>query len=291
MQARLTASRWMKDTAMAPERPFESMEYLKGLRTSVKERGLDVPQYWFNDYAGYMEDVASHLSLLRNDGSFADREGCTSPARYLSKDTCRQEADSVMGDLARVWHDCVENGRFVPRAASRSLQGNWRISRSIKSSTVSFSGTLDGTASFYPRFATKDKSGKIFDLEYLYIEEGTFTPASTGFPMKASRRYVYRYAEAEDQLSVWFVKPDNDLEVDYLFHNLVFISPAEARKEGALVANADHLCVDDTYSTQYRLPMKGVTLHDFQLVHAVRGPQKDYVATTLYTRPTKNDQR
>jgi hypothetical protein len=234
-----------------------------------------------------MEEMASYLQLTRNDGLFGEREGCVSPARYLSKDSDAAQSEAIMRDLHETWLACREEGRYVPRAAFRALQGNWAIRRTIKSALPSFpSGTLDGTASFHPRFPTKDKSGKSFDLEYLYIESGTLV-LSNGATMNARRRYVYRYSEAEDRLSVWFVKPDNDLEVDYLFHDLGFIKPAEAVKEGACVARADHLCVEDMYWTQYRFPFKGISLLEFENTHTVRGPSKDYVATTSFRRPAK----
>ena len=284
MQAHLTVSRWLSGT-IAPFQSYESEEELFRLRQGMQGRDLDVPQFWFMDYLGYVEDIANELKFQRNDQGFDDREGCPSPARYLNGRTNRTEADAIMKDLHQIWHDCTVNGKYVPRAAFRAMHGNWNIRRRIESAISTFpSGTLEGTASFHLRFPTPDKSGKSFDLEYLYVESGAFT-TSTGYSMTASRRYVYRYSEAEDTLSVWFVKPSNNLEVDYLFHNLDFVKPEEARKEGASIAKADHLCVDDMYWTQYRLPMKGIALREFQIEHIVQGPEKDYVATTWYERP------
>lgn len=286
MQARLTTERWLSGK-VAPTRTYEHKDQLLELRESMKDRGLDVPQYWLSDHLGYMEDIASELGLERNNQGFADREGLPSPARYLSPKTNTHEADAIMQDLRKVWHNCTVNGKYVPRAAFRALHGHWNIKRRIESVVPTFpSGTLEGEASFYPRVPTSDASGRVFDLEYLYIEAGTFT-TSTGYSMKASRRYVYRYFEAEDELSVWFVKPDKNLEVDYLFHNLQFVQPAEARPAGASVAKADHLCVKDMYWTQYRLPLTGVALREFEVKHTVKGPEKDYVATAEYTRPAK----
>ena len=286
MQARLTADRWLSSLTV-PRKSYESEEELLQLRQGMRDRWLDVPQFWFNDYLGYVEDIANELKLSRNDCGFAEREGCPSPARYLTGHTNQAEANAIMEELHQLWHDCTVKGRYVPRAAFRALHGHWNIRRTIESALPTFpSGTLDGTASFHPRFPTADKSGKIFDLEYLYIESGTFT-MSSGHSMTASRRYVYRYSEVDDRLSVWFVKPDSDLEVDYLFHDLKFVKPAEARGAGALMAEADHLCVEDMYWTKYRLPMKGVSLKDFEIKHTVKGPSKDYIATTEYKRPKK----
>jgi hypothetical protein len=253
----------------------------------MQARDLDVPQYWFGDYAGYMEELTTVLQLQRNDGPFAEREGAVSPARYLAPEDEKPEADKIMADMYKVWATCQTEGTYVPRAVFRALHGTWAVHRRITSTKGSFpSGVFSGTANFHPRFPTPDKSGAKFDLEYLYIESGTFTPES-GASITASRRYVYRYSESKKQLSVWFVKPDRNLEVDYLFHNLAFASPEEAKEEGACVAEADHLCVKDMYETKYRFPLKGIALHTFQCTHTVKGPNKDYVALTDYRREKK----
>jgi hypothetical protein len=304
MQARLTLKRWL-DQVDVPSKVYEDREKMQDLRKAMRDRELDVPQYWLGDCnfvrpslvmnvtnvitdAGYMEELARELSLQRNDGPFEIREGPVSPSRYLSENDNKHEADAIIRDLHSTWHDCSQNGKFVARAAFRALQGDWTIHRRIDSKRGGFpSGTLSGTASFHPRAPTPDRSGQIFDFEYLYIESGTFTFA-TGQSMTASRRYVYRYAEAEDKLSVWFVKPERNLEVDYLFHNLHFVPPKEAEGEGACVAKADHLCVEDMYWTDYRLPLKGIALHTFETTHKVKGPSKDYVSRTEYRRPQKD---
>ncbi|KAK0282424.1 hypothetical protein LTR35_006891 [Friedmanniomyces endolithicus] len=285
MQAQLIADRWVNKRIPAPQRSYEEDHKLIRLREAMQEKALDVPQYWFGDYLGYMEDIASHLQLSRNDAAFAEREGCTSPARYVSAQTDKLQADAIMRDLHKTWRDCIDDGRFVARAALRAMQGNWNISRKIESKDPAYSGTLQGQASFHPRFPTADKSSRVADLEFVYVESGDFASSATGLTMSARRRYVYRYSEADDQLSVWFVKPDKDLEVDYLFHDLTFVPPAEARKAGACIAKADHLCVDDMYWTQYTLPMEAIVLRKFEIKHMVKGPQKNYVATTQFRRP------
>jgi uncharacterized NAD(P)/FAD-binding protein YdhS len=289
MQARLTAARWLDDK-QPPSKPQEEAEKLLELRKSMQARDLDVPQYWFGDYLGYMEELAQELRLDRNDGPFAEREGAVSPARYLSPTDDKPEADKTMADMHKIWTSCREKGSFVPRAVFRALHGSWTLHRRITSTKGSAlpSGVFAGTAQFLPRFPTPDKSNATFDLEYLYIETGTFTPsAANSQPIPASRRYVYRYSERRDELSVWFVKPDRNLEVDNLFHELLFAAPAEAREEGACVARADHLCVEDMYETKYRFPMRGVALRAFSVEHTVRGPRKDYVAVSDYRREVK----
>jgi hypothetical protein len=286
MQARLTAARWLEDKT-PPQKPQEDAEKLLELRKAMQARDLNIPQYWFGDYLGYMEELAQELQLQRNDGHFAEREGAVSPARYLASTDEKSEADKIMADMHKVWTSCREKGTYVPRAVFRALHGTWTLHRRITSTKGALpSGVFSGTAKFLPRFPTPDKSGGKFDLEYLYIETGTFTPTGAQ-PITASRRYVYRYSEAKDQMSVWFVKPDRNLEVDYLFHDLSFATPEEAREEGACVAKADHLCVDDMYGTQYRFRMKGITLSAFQVTHMVKGPSKDYVAMSDFRREVK----
>lgn len=287
MQARFTAARWLGETAESA-RPYEEVETLRGLRKSMAENDAvgNVPQYWFGDYLGYLEEVAAHLKLQRNDAPFGEREGCTSPARYLSADADREQATAIMRELHEEWQASMYNGKYVPRAVFRALQGVWSIHRVIDSKLSSFpSGVLHGTASFHPRKPTEDKSGENFDMEYLYIESGTLT-MSTGAEMTATRRYVYRYLEAADQLSVWFVKPDSELEVDYLFHDMTFAPPVTtAESTPGFYAKADHLCVEDMYDTEYFFPMNAISLEAFETKHSVKGPQKDYVATTKFSRP------
>ena len=286
LQACLTAKRWLAETNHHCKE-YENPTNLQNLRKSLHESSPNIPQYWFGDYLGYMEQLASELGLTRNDGAFQEREGCVSPARYLSPTADRQQADSIMKELHEIWQACTVDGKYIARAAFRALQGNWLIHRTIDSSLPTFpSGVLEGTASFHPRFPTSDPSGRVFDFEYLYVESGTLA-LSNGASMPATRRYVYRYSEADDLMSVWFVRPDDDLRVDYLFHDLTFVRPQEAKKLGACVAKADHLCVQDMYWTEYKMPIKGIALHEFEVSHTVKGPEKNYVATTKFRRPPK----
>ncbi|TKA32850.1 hypothetical protein B0A50_01076 [Salinomyces thailandicus] len=283
MQSRVICERW-SGRGPAPQRPFEERDMLLQLRDAMQTKSQDVPQYWFGDYLGYMEDMAGYLNLRRNDQGFTEREGCPSTARFATADGDHSINNNIVQDLQTAWRESLDGGRHVARATFRALQGKWNINRRIINENSSFSGTLEGQASFHPRFPLADSTGKTFDSEHLYIESGTFT-SSNGQKMQASRRYVYRYNEAEDQLSVWFVKPDADLETDYLFHNLDFVPPAQSRLQGACVAKADHLCVEAMYWTKYTLPLRGIWLPRFEIEHKVKGPDKEYIMTTQYVRP------
>ncbi|WPA96848.1 uncharacterized protein RHO25_001456 [Cercospora beticola] len=286
MQARFTAQRWLAEQHDCPVPRYEEPAALLKLREAMRNRSQFVPQYWFGDYLGYVEELAAHLQLARNDGAFAEREGPISPARYLSAGDDEAQAKAIVQDLHYTWLSCTTHGKYVARATFRALQGKWRLNRNIDSRLSSFpSGVLEGEASFHPRSPTPDKSGEAFDLEYLYQETGVLR-LQIGAAMTARRSYVYRYSEAKDQLSIWFVKPESDLEVDYLFHNLQFAYPSEAKAQGACSASADHLCVEDMYWTKYSFPFSGISLRSFTTTHTVKGPSKDYTMVTQFSRPT-----
>lgn len=281
MQARLTASRWLNG---GPDKrnAFEARQTMLELRQAMHDKLNDVPQHWMRDYSGLMEEFATALKLKRNDGPLAEREGPVVPPRYLDDGSDVREADIAMQDLVSTAKACM-SGKYLARAIFRTLQGKWKLSRKIDSKNVALpSGTVEGIANFHGRSPTPDKTGLLFDSEYLYVESGSFKTDSSA-EMNVARSYVYRYSEAKDQLSVWFVKPESPYEVDYLFHDLAFATDDKS----SCLAQADHLCVADNYHTEYRFTMKGIALVEFAVQHVVNGPEKDYTMTTTYTRPPK----
>lgn len=50
-------------------------------------------------------------------------------------------------------------------------------------------------------------------------------------------------------------------------------------------AVGQHLCVRDMYYSSYRFWFQGVRLRQFEIEFLVKGPNKDYTATAMYTRP------
>ena len=297
MQARLVAELWASTAqGRAPgfkARAFESKDSIRNLRRDIESKDRRVGQYWFNDYLGYMEEAATDLGMERLSGRFAEGTGPTTPARY-SYSSVRPDEDAVKA-MSSLWQtmEASQNGAFVPRAVFRALQGHWKLHRRIDSVGGGLpSGTFVGDAWLHAREPTPEgRSGqerKRFDYEgeYLYIEQGTFSFDSGG-QAQASRRYVYRYDELDDVLSVWFVKPSEQLVVDYLYHNLAFqklevVDEEEGRQR--MVANADHLCVDDMYRAKYEFEMMGVRMARWKCTHTVKGPAKDYITETIYER-------
>ncbi|KAI9662206.1 MAG: hypothetical protein M1829_006188 [Trizodia sp. TS-e1964] len=178
---------------------------------------------------------------------------------------------------------------LVASAAFRAMQGNWKLSRVLKSAMPTFpSGTFTGSASFHPR----PPSHPLFHSEYLYIEEGSLV-TEQGLVMKGSRRYVYRYNEREHKISAWFVKPDDAETVDYLFHQLEILLPEVTEAPSGpevsppppgWTAKGYHLCVKDDYHSEYLFRFCGINLATFNIVHRVDGPNKSYITDTSFVR-------
>lgn len=281
MQARLVAQIW-SGALTGVDRPSEELYKMRDLRKAMESKERDVPQYWLGDYLGYMEELSRDLRLKRNDHPFKPREGIVTPARYLTNESSESEAEETMTDLHRTLAALLR-GAFTARAAFRAMQGRWTIHRRLESAVASFSsGVFEGIAHFHPRLPSTGVNDDQYDFEYLYTENGTLT-TSSGASIPANRRYVYRYREVDDQITVWFVKPDG-LTVDYLFHGLEFSFMNSAKSNEHCVAKADHLCINDMYKTQYEFGFRGISLSKFKMIHNVKGPQKDYTSDTSYDR-------
>lgn len=278
MQARLLAAHW--SGMEIPIHPDESLERLRSLRQAMKERRPDVPQYWFSDYIGYLEEISSALGLERNDSPFASAGvGPISPARYLASADAHEEAVATMEDLKATLDDCAK-GKFRARAAFRALQGLWQVEHRIESKRVRMpSGTFVGTGTFHPRAPTE----KGVDLEYLYIEEGDFILLS-GQKSPASRRSVYRYIEATDTLSEWVVNPSDGVAV-YRAHELKFGEVGGEGEDEACTARATGLRAEDDYRTDYCFKFRAVALRGLEVMHEIQGDGGEYVSITTYKRP------
>ncbi|KAI9728932.1 MAG: hypothetical protein M1828_000017 [Chrysothrix sp. TS-e1954] len=301
MQARMLRERWMSshlanDNNNAPEEQFEDSSKQEGIRQAMKERNPQVPQYWMADYLGIMEQAtdllassssSSSSSGCREDGGFAKAEGPITPARYPDAyspspspfPSADSAAKETVQDLYQTITQSACSNLFMARAAFRALQGRWTMRRRLDSALASSpSGEFVGTAQFHPRHPTDEE----FDFEHLYVEEGSFR-TEHGIGMAARRQYVYRYAEARDTLSVWFVREDG-ASADYVFHELDFGGEGAEQGKGRWAAKAEHLCVDDMYRTRYGFSFAGVALDRFEVAHEVKGPAKDYTSTATYSR-------
>ncbi|KAL8773657.1 MAG: hypothetical protein Q9209_001423 [Squamulea sp. 1 TL-2023] len=170
-----------------------------------------------------------------------------------------------------------------------ALAGTWAIEREIKSALpTSPSGTFGGEAEFESRPPTAPE----FDKEYLYIENGKFTTGQ-GLTFTATRRYVYRYQRASGMVTAWFVKPDDNTVVDYLFHEIRLDGSNGSDihdvldVNGVVKASSYHLCVKDHYTPSYVMHLNEGQLQDWKLAYQVKGPEKDYISEATYVRKEK----
>lgn len=308
MQARFLATLWSSPYPTPSLRA--ALESDTSLPRTLSLRGdTRTSQFPMGDYAYLMQEFAAALDLSCRP-SVAEGETASplvdflTPARYPSAHLSQLQEEEVANSLAQTHRtvvDALTRGKFVARAVFRSLLGEWKLERSIVSQLPSHpSGQFSGTAKFLLRDGTADgregilaargrRSSEDVDmgLEYLYVEEGDFT-ADNGMQFRATRRYVWRYDETLDKLSVWFVKTDEQKRADYLFHEIDFQVPEEGMEkevdDRGWTATAGHLCVEDFYDVKYGFRFEAVNLREWRVGYTVRGPKKDYTIDGSYRR-------
>ena len=164
-----------------------------------------------------------------------------------------------------------------------SLDGEWHMRRVIKSFLAA---GLDGDVNGQAVFQSRQPTNPAVIAEYLYVETGTFL-TSVGTSMIVSRRWIWQLSAkaGEDSISVHFVKADDETE-DYMYHVLDF--KEKRSTDRSLQAHGDHFCQPDTYTTTYSFELDDRGAQSapdtFSVKHVVKGPSKDYVSTTVYSR-------
>ncbi|KAF1984498.1 hypothetical protein K402DRAFT_395521 [Aulographum hederae CBS 113979] len=280
MQARYLARKWSAQSGVNVAQNFESEhERLRNLRQAIALRASDVPQYVMSDYPGLIEGFAQELGITRDDLGGCKRRGPPTAARYSTDEDDRRQSQDVCREIDQVLDSAESSRKFVSAAAFRALQGHWRVRRQLHSFLAGFpSGTFEGTADFLPRRPTDLEAA----AEYLYVEDGTLT-TEAGLTLRANKRYAYRYSEAADLISAWFVKEDGK-SVDYLFNEIQFRARPKGHSGGWLAKGSSHLCEPDMYETDYEFKFRGAALDSFDIKYVVKGPRKDYISTTTFQR-------
>lgn len=201
-------------------------------------------------------------------------------------------------------------------ALCQELGGTWDLTRRLQSNNTSEpAGRCRGIATFKPREPSVfvDDSGKLnlATAELVYHEQGEFEmqqAASSGAAVPTftfSKKYIWRFQQRDGQksptLTIWFTKPGTET-IDYLFHQ-VDITPDAAERPGSdgtlkflsLEGHGGHLCEQDYYNSSYTFDFGSspVPSHPAQpppglvswtMLHEVRGPQKDQVIETHFTK-------
>ncbi|KAF5541651.1 FMO1 flavin-containing protein [Fusarium napiforme] len=307
MQARFVAALWSDN--VSPGRESEIFKNKLRDDTSI-QRTLElrndprVSQFPMGDYPYLVNEIAEALELkirepleppvpsLPHNNLPLDM---LTPARYSNPIDDQYSKDAATKSLEQTHKDTTDGlttSRFVAHAVFRSLLGTWKLERDLVSKLPSHpSGHFSGTAQFLLREKTNDglrcagnasedaPSDDELGMEYLYIEEGEFK-TEQGFGFKATRRYVWRYDELKDVLSVWFAKPEDLKRADYLFHEIEFTEPTSKGWK----AKAGHLCIDDYYDVKYNFAFQAVNLKEWGIEYTVKGPKKDYTISGTYKR-------
>ncbi|KAK5637072.1 hypothetical protein RRF57_012784 [Xylaria bambusicola] len=250
------------------------------------------------------------------------------PARYISPGASEAQRAQAAENLKSTYNTALAGltgNRFIAPAVFRSLLGEWILERDLVSKLPSHpSGRFIGTAKFLLRNGTADGREHKFStshperesdgavdppdmgLEYLYIEDGEFAATDTNMRFRATRRYIWRYDEDSEKISVWFARTDDPSRADYLFHEIEFIPPpslvpdsnngevptgdgkdkreSTSGKDEGWRAKAKHLCVEDWYNVHYEFFFQAVNLREWKLGYSVMGPKKDYTIHGTYRR-------
>lgn len=335
MQARFLSELWTQQSqSQLTASMKEALDGDDSIKRFAALRGDPrVSQFPMGDYAYLMQEFASALDmeilppvgatpLLPHNAKSMD---ILTPARYVSKQATAAQQAEADRSLRQTYETALAGlikGKFVAKAVFRSLLGEWQLERDLVSKLPSHpSGHWSGTAKFLLRQGTKDgrqcvkddssngtdKDGLEEDdpgMEYLYIEEGEFK-MTNGLTIPATRRYIWRYDEKADKLSVWFVRTgdkfsrkdprrdEEQMKADYLFHEVDFVVPEDYWERGSAEesqkgweAKAGHLCVEDFYDVKYEFKFQAVNLREWSLAYTVKGPQKDYTIDGVYRRKT-----
>lgn len=189
----------------------------------------------------------------------------------------------------------------------------WAFTRKLTSKLPTHpSGTVTGTATFTP-ISSADVDGSVSltstvpptypTSTLLYSEEGDFV-TDTGLRFTARRKYVYRllYDTQDPHISVYFFDDESAKKGDGI--GGLFVEMGALTKENAYGAKKDdegqervvweaqnkeqHLCGEDLYAASWRFGDDMVRYEGddkwWDVRYDVKGPKKDYVSETRYSR-------
>ena len=139
-----------------------------------------------------------------------------------------------------------------PDTVFDALAGAWALARTIEGQA-----TMTGSAVFT----------EIAQDMLKYREEGRIRLAD-GKEFDGHREYLFERAPGGFVVHFAETPPR-------LFHAIGI-----ERDGAALAGSAVHLCTPDTYDSSYRFLPDG----SFEIRHTVRGPRKDYLSATVFTR-------
>jgi hypothetical protein len=86
-----------------------------------------------------------------------------------------------------------------------------------------------------------------------------------------------------DKLNVFFVERNADAAIERLFHEILIETDCSSL-DGLVKASGKHFCNPDNYEVKYEFQFKNEELSNWTIEYRVKGPRKNYVMSTCYTR-------
>lgn len=234
------------------------------IRNSRRIREQDPrPQFPHFDYVGFMDSLAG---AIRENGEKGLPRGnldvgdVVTPAFYQKGDDLIKAAqDDIAEELEK-----GRNGSHVPSIVMSALIGSWDFHRNIVHFSNNHREMVHGTIRY-----SRPK------LDYvLYREDGLYQ-ISEHKSLPVFREY--EYVCNGNMLEVYFVEGG---ERAHLFLSLKF---QELSSDGYWVATSDHLCIKDLYQGKFKVKLDGLKAKEIIISYRVKGPAKDYEATTFMT--------
>ncbi|TGO38016.1 hypothetical protein BHYA_0084g00480 [Botrytis hyacinthi] len=266
-QARVIASKWgaQSKELSSPIHDGEEIDednssklraFMEELRNMMEKNPSSVPQNFFSDYPGLMEETSRKLGLQKINLSWGEREGMVSPARYIDSRCDIIEAEKAMQKLQKTLQESRDGQAIFAKSTFRGLQGNWK-DFNAKTESLESSPRSSSSSSFHPRFSTDTTS----DLEYLCITqcEGCSPPIS---------RTIYRLRESANQIETWSVDSKHGLAADKIRYILDFNDGiVEEQTDGnrVTVVAKGTPDTDSRYRIVYSFCFAGVGITEFRI--------------------------
>ncbi|TGO57339.1 hypothetical protein BOTNAR_0203g00150 [Botryotinia narcissicola] len=268
-QARVIAKKWGAQTEglfcpthnhdrKAGDSSSKLLAFMEELRNMMEKDPLSVPQNFFSDYPGLMEETSRKLGLQKINLSWSEREGMVSPARYIDSQCDKLEAEKAMRKLQKTLQHSRDGKAIFAKSTFRGLQGNWKAFNA-KTESLESSPKSSSSSSFHPRFPTDTTS----DLEYLCIThyEEYSSPVS---------RTVYRLRESANQIEVWSVDAKSGLAADKIHYILDFnggIIEEQTDGNRITILAKGTPDADSGYKIVYSFCFAGVGIAEFKIEH------------------------
>ncbi|KAJ6007933.1 hypothetical protein N7540_011909 [Penicillium herquei] len=304
MHARYLTKLWSDPTSASLQRKLASDN---SIQTTLSLRDDPrVSQYPMGDYPYLMQEFAEALDL--SFFSLPTPEGMPTlshndlpldmftPARYhdnYSGNIETNDAEMAVRKIQTVIKLSLTTPKYVARGIFRSLLGSWKIKTTIKAlASSSPEEILVGNMEFLLRRATRDGQQHLMNgsqvkhdgdaLEYLCVEKMTQQDGSA--TDKPESRYVWRYDDQVDLLSVWSVGHDDPMRANSLSHTIEFKQPRdEEEREDGWLAYANNLRTAEL-EVSYKFAFQAVNLTEWSITTTFKVDDKDFMAQKVMTR-------